>query len=78
MAVSSHEEDPHDVTHYPSPEHPTACTKMPQLWSWACFDASPEELFAAEDETDWDEWVDFFRQTREPDRRRKGLVEIRL
>jgi len=38
----------------------------------------PEEIFAAEDETDWQEWVDFFRQTREPDRRRKGLVEIRL
>jgi len=38
----------------------------------------PEELFAAEDETDWEEGVDFFRQTREPDRRRKGLVEIRL
>jgi len=38
----------------------------------------PEEIFAAEDETDWEEWVDFFRQTREPDRRRKGLVEIRL
>ena len=38
----------------------------------------PEELFAAEDETDWEEWVEFFSQTREPDRRRKGLVEIRL
>jgi hypothetical protein len=38
----------------------------------------PEEIFAAEDETDWEEWVDFFCQTREPDRRRKGLVEIRL
>lgn len=38
----------------------------------------PEEIFAAEDETDWEEWVDFFRQTREPDGRRKGLVEIRL
>ena len=38
----------------------------------------PEEIFAAEDETDWQEWVDFFRQTREPDRRCKGLVEIRL
>jgi hypothetical protein len=37
-----------------------------------------EELFAAEDETDWKEWVEFFSQTREPDRRRKGLVEIRL
>ena len=38
----------------------------------------PEEIFAAEDETDWEEWVEFFSQTREPDGRRKGLVEIRL
>jgi len=38
----------------------------------------PEELFAAEDETDWQEWVVFFSQTRETDRRHKGLVEIRL
>ena len=37
----------------------------------------PEELLAAEDETDWEEWVDFFSRTREPDSRRKGLVEIR-
>lgn len=38
----------------------------------------PEELFAAEDEGDWEEWADFFSRTREPDGRRKGLVEIRL
>ena len=38
----------------------------------------PEEIFAAEDEIDWEEWVDFFSRTREPDGRRKGLVEIRL
>ena len=38
----------------------------------------PEELFAAEDEADWLAWVEFFSRTREPDRRRKGLVEIRL
>jgi hypothetical protein len=38
----------------------------------------PEEIFAAEDESDWEEWVKFFSQTREPDGRRKGLVEIRL
>jgi len=38
----------------------------------------PEEIFAAEDETDWEEWVAFFSQTRELDRCRKGLVEIRL
>jgi hypothetical protein len=38
----------------------------------------PEELFAAEDETDWDEWVQFFSRTREADGRVKGLLEITL
>jgi hypothetical protein len=38
----------------------------------------PEEIFAAEDERDWEEWVSFFSKTRELDSRRKGLVEIRL
>jgi hypothetical protein len=38
----------------------------------------PEEIFAAEDETDWEAWVDFFSRTRETDGRRKGLVEIHL
>jgi len=38
----------------------------------------PEEIFAAEDETDWNEWVEFFSRTRETDGRRKGLVEIEL
>ena len=38
----------------------------------------PEELFAAEDDSDWDEWVEFFSRTREADGRRKGLVEIAL
>ena len=38
----------------------------------------PEEIFAAEDETDWDDWVDFFSRTREADGRRKGLVEVEL
>ncbi len=38
----------------------------------------PEEIFAAEDEIDWEEWVEFFSLTREPDGRRKGLVEIQL
>ena len=38
----------------------------------------PEEIFAAEDDTDWEEWVEFFSRTREPDGRRKGLVELRL
>jgi hypothetical protein len=38
----------------------------------------PEEIFAAEDRADWDEWVEFFSRTRELDGRRKGLVEVQL
>jgi hypothetical protein len=38
----------------------------------------PEEIFAAEDEEDWMQWVEFFSRTREPDGRRKGLVEVQL
>jgi hypothetical protein len=38
----------------------------------------PEEIFAAEDEKDWSDWVEFFSRTREADGRRKGLVEIQL
>lgn len=38
----------------------------------------PEEMFAAEDEIDWSEWVAFFSRTREADGRRKGLVEVKL
>ena len=38
----------------------------------------PEEIFAAEDETDWNEWIEFFSRTRESDDRRKGLVEVKL
>ena len=38
----------------------------------------PEELFAAEDDDDWSAWIEFFSRTREPDGRRKGLVEIEL
>jgi len=38
----------------------------------------PEEIFAAEDRRDWDDWVRFFSQTREADGRRKGIVEVEL
>ena len=38
----------------------------------------PEEIFAAEDESDWNDWIEFFSRTREADSRRKGLVEIEL
>lgn len=38
----------------------------------------PEEIFAAEDRRDWDEWLEFFIKTREADGRRKGVVEIEL
>ena len=36
----------------------------------------PEELFGAEDDNDWKDWVEFFSRTRELDGRSKGLVEI--
>ncbi len=38
----------------------------------------PEELFAAEDDEDWQAWVAFFSRTREADGRSKGLVEVQL
>lgn len=38
----------------------------------------PEEIFAAEDRRDWDDWVEFYSRTREADGRRKGLVEVQL
>ncbi len=38
----------------------------------------PEEIFAAEDQTDRNEWVEFFKRTREDDGRQKRLVEIQL
>jgi hypothetical protein len=38
----------------------------------------PEELFGAEDESDWNDWFEFFSRTRESDSRCKGLVEIQL
>jgi hypothetical protein len=38
----------------------------------------PQEIFAAEDEADWQDWVEFFSRTREADGRRKGIVEIQL
>lgn len=38
----------------------------------------PEEIFAAEDEADWNDWFEFFSRTRQADGRRKGLVEVQL
>jgi hypothetical protein len=38
----------------------------------------PKELFPAEDEEDWWHWFEFFSRTREPDGRRKGLIEVTL
>jgi hypothetical protein len=38
----------------------------------------PEEIFAAEDRRDWDDWIQFFGRTREADNRKKGLVEVQL
>ena len=38
----------------------------------------PQEIFAAEDDRDWNDWLEFFSRTRESDHRRKGLIEIQL
>lgn len=38
----------------------------------------PEEIFAAEDVGDWNDWVEFFSRTRESDGRSKGLIEVQL
>jgi len=54
-------------------EHPPALELEEMLLT-----RRPEEIFAAEDDADWEEWVAFFSLTREPEGRRKGLVEIPL
>ena len=64
---------PQDFSRYLEQEHPLALELEEMLLT-----RRPEEIFAAEDETDWEEWISFFSLTREPDRRRKGLVEISL
>ncbi len=38
----------------------------------------PEEIFAAEDRRDWEDWIEFFARTREADGRRRGVVEVAL
>jgi hypothetical protein len=38
----------------------------------------PEEIFGVLSPERWEAWVEFFSQTREPDGRRKGLVELTL
>jgi hypothetical protein len=38
----------------------------------------PEEVLAAEDETDWSDWVEFFCRTREADGRRKRSCRGRV
>ena len=38
----------------------------------------PEELFGVFSPQRWEGWIAFFSQTREPDGRRKGLVEVIL
>jgi hypothetical protein len=38
----------------------------------------PKELFSTYSSEMWEGWVEFFSQTREPDARRKGVVEVTL
>ena len=42
------------------------------------FTRKPKELFAAQCEVDWWKWVEFFGRTREPNGRRKGVIEVTL
>ena len=64
---------PQNFTQQLEQEHPAALELEEMLLT-----RRPEEIFAAEDGADWEEWVAFFSLTRESDRRRKGLVEIPL
>jgi hypothetical protein len=38
----------------------------------------PEEIFGVFSILEWQDWVDFFSQTRETDGRHKGVVEVEL
>ena len=64
---------PQDFTQQLEQENPPALELEEMLLT-----RRPEEIYAAEDETDWEEWVSFFSLTRESDSRRKGLVEVPL
>jgi len=64
---------PQDFTQQLEQENPPALELEEMLLT-----RRPEEIYAAEDETDWEEWVAFFSLTRESDSRRKGLVEVPL
>lgn len=64
---------PQDFTKQLEQEHPPALELEEMLLT-----RHPEEIFAAEDEADWEEWVAFFSRTRESDSRRKGVVEVPL
>ena len=41
-------------------------------------DQLPEEIYSAESQNEWDEWVEFFSQIRGQPEGRKGLVEVFL
>ncbi len=62
---------PQDFTRQLEQEHPPALELEEMLLT-----RRPEEIFAAEYETDWEEWVAFFTLTREPDKHSKQLMEI--
>ena len=77
------------VTTKPEPGDVDAVCLMPAGWSAEISIAaqephaialwrSPKELFIAYSESRWHQWVEFFSGTREPDGRRKGIVEIQL
>ena len=77
------------VTAKPEPGDVDAVCLVPAGWSAETSIAAqelyavalarlPKELFLAYSENRWHQWVEFFSRTREPDGRRKGIVEIQL
>jgi hypothetical protein len=77
------------VTAKPEPGDVDAVCLVPAGWSAESSVAArelyevslarmPKELFIAYTETRWEQWVEFFSRTREPDERRKGVVEVQL
>lgn len=77
------------VTAKPEPGDVDAVCLVPVGWSAEASVAAqelyevalvrlPKELFIAYSESRWEQWVEFFSRTREPDGRRKGSVEVQL
>jgi hypothetical protein len=80
------------VTAKPEPKDVDCVCWLPrdfeQQYEWGKYEAfrlrediyrgEPKEIYPVFDQYQWDVWVEFFGRTREPDGRRKGIVEVSL